>query len=133
MDQAYKAIVEGDYDLLERLIYERKIDLNSTSTYGLSLLHYACTYNQTRCTHLLLRNNANLNAFGRVNGQTPLHEAAKCGNVEVFELNFQSGDNLTDNQNAYRTRRATCGRQKWQNSITLRCHTLPSRGLRSAV
>jgi ankyrin repeat protein len=81
-------------EILERLKLEN-FDINTPiDHYEKTVLHHACGHlNCISLAEALILHNANINVQSSINGETPLHEAASIGNLDIVELLLNHGAN----------------------------------------
>ena len=65
-------------------------DINAKTSYGITPLHVAPTWNHLDIAKLLIENGANVNAKAS-DGETPLHWAASGGNLDIAKLLVENG------------------------------------------
>lgn len=79
-------------EILERLKLQNFDTDTPIDYYGKTALHKACSHlNCTSLAKALIVHNANVNAQNFINGDTPLHEAASIGNLDIVELLLNHG------------------------------------------
>ncbi|XP_072527616.1 apoptosis-stimulating of p53 protein 2b isoform X2 [Salminus brasiliensis] len=83
------ASLEGEYDLVQRIIYEVE-DPSLPNDEGITALHNAVCAGHTEIVKFLVQFGVNVNAADS-DGWTPLHCAASCNNVQVCKFLVESG------------------------------------------
>ncbi|XP_066509967.1 apoptosis-stimulating of p53 protein 2-like [Hoplias malabaricus] len=83
------ASLEGEYDLVQRIIYEVD-DPSLPNDEGITALHNAVCAGHTEIVKFLVQFGVNVNAADS-DGWTPLHCAASCNNVQVCKFLVESG------------------------------------------
>ncbi|XP_027024296.1 apoptosis-stimulating of p53 protein 2b isoform X2 [Tachysurus fulvidraco] len=83
------ASLEGEYDLVQRIIYEVE-DPSMPNDEGITALHNAVCAGHTEIVKFLVQFGVNVNAADS-DGWTPLHCAASCNNVQVCKFLVESG------------------------------------------
>ncbi|XP_061535291.1 apoptosis-stimulating of p53 protein 2-like isoform X2 [Phycodurus eques] len=83
------ASLEGEYDLVQRVIYEVD-DPSGANDEGITALHNAVCAGHGHIVHFLVHFGIDVNAADS-DGWTPLHCAASCNNVEVCKFLVESG------------------------------------------
>ncbi|XP_058238034.1 apoptosis-stimulating of p53 protein 2b isoform X3 [Hemibagrus wyckioides] len=83
------ASLEGEYDLVQRIIYEVE-DPSMPNDEGITALHNAVCAGHTEIMKFLVQFGVNVNAADS-DGWTPLHCAASCNNVQVCKFLVESG------------------------------------------
>ncbi|XP_043916133.1 apoptosis-stimulating of p53 protein 2 [Protopterus annectens] len=83
------ASLEGEYDLVQRVIYEVE-DPSMPNDEGITALHNAVCAGHTEIVKFLVQFGVNVNAADS-DGWTPLHCAASCNNVQVCKFLVESG------------------------------------------
>ncbi|XP_061582052.1 apoptosis-stimulating of p53 protein 2-like [Cololabis saira] len=81
--------LEGEYDLVQRVIYEVE-DPSMPNDEGITALHNAVCAGHTEIVKFLVQFGVNVNAADS-DGWTPLHCAASCNNVLVCKFLVESG------------------------------------------
>uniref|UniRef100_A0A3B3RP90 Tumor protein p53 binding protein, 2b n=1 Tax=Paramormyrops kingsleyae TaxID=1676925 RepID=A0A3B3RP90_9TELE len=81
--------LEGEYDLVQRIIYEVE-DPSMPNDEGITALHNAVCAGHTEIVKFLVQFGVNVNAADS-DGWTPLHCAASCNNVQVCKFLVESG------------------------------------------
>ncbi|XP_070683738.1 apoptosis-stimulating of p53 protein 2b [Pempheris klunzingeri] len=81
--------LEGEYDLVQRVIYEVD-DPSMPNDEGITALHNAVCAGHTEIVKFLVQFGVNANAADS-DGWTPLHCAASCNNVQVCKFLVESG------------------------------------------
>ncbi|XP_056303671.1 apoptosis-stimulating of p53 protein 2b isoform X1 [Danio aesculapii] len=81
--------LEGEYDLVQRIIYEVD-DPSLPNDEGITALHNAVCAGHTEIVKFLVQFGVNANAADS-DGWTPLHCAASCNNVQVCKFLVESG------------------------------------------
>uniref|UniRef100_A0AAY4DDS3 Tumor protein p53 binding protein, 2a n=1 Tax=Denticeps clupeoides TaxID=299321 RepID=A0AAY4DDS3_9TELE len=81
--------LEGEYDLVQRIIYEVD-DPSQPNDEGITALHNAVCAGHTEIVKFLVQFGVNVNAADS-DGWTPLHCAASCNNVQVCKFLVESG------------------------------------------
>ncbi|XP_034408204.1 apoptosis-stimulating of p53 protein 2-like isoform X1 [Cyclopterus lumpus] len=81
--------LEGEYDLVQRIIYEVE-DPSQPNDEGITALHNAVCAGHTEIVKFLVQFGVNVNAADS-DGWTPLHCAASCNNVQVCKFLVESG------------------------------------------
>ncbi|XP_068088947.1 apoptosis-stimulating of p53 protein 2 isoform X2 [Hyperolius riggenbachi] len=81
--------LEGEYDLVQRIIYEVE-DPSEPNDEGITALHNAVCAGHTEIVKFLVQFGVNVNAADS-DGWTPLHCAASCNNVQVCKFLVESG------------------------------------------
>lgn len=81
--------LEGEYDLVQRIIYEVD-DPSLPNDEGITALHNAVCAGHTEIVKFLVQFGVNVNAADS-DGWTPLHCAASCNNVQVCKFLVESG------------------------------------------
>ncbi|TRY96987.1 hypothetical protein DNTS_001427 [Danionella cerebrum] len=81
--------LEGEYDLVQRIIYEVE-DPSLPNDEGITALHNAVCAGHTEIVKFLVQFGVNVNAADS-DGWTPLHCAASCNNVQVCKFLVESG------------------------------------------
>uniref|UniRef100_A0A672P206 Apoptosis-stimulating of p53 protein 2-like n=1 Tax=Sinocyclocheilus grahami TaxID=75366 RepID=A0A672P206_SINGR len=81
--------LEGEYDLVQRIIYEVE-DPSLPNDEGITALHNAVCAGHTEIVKFLVQFGVNANAADS-DGWTPLHCAASCNNVQVCKFLVESG------------------------------------------
>jgi hypothetical protein len=84
------ACASGDYDEIDRLLRDCRVDINVSNVDGLTALHYACIDDNPPLVRHLLQAGANVNAVDN-EGWSVLHATASCGHVTVAETLLQFG------------------------------------------
>lgn len=84
------ACASGDYDEIDRLLRDCRVDINVSNVDGLTALHYACIDDNCELVRHLLQAGANVNAIDN-EGWSVLHATASCGHVKVAEILLQFG------------------------------------------
>ncbi|XP_075035504.1 ankyrin repeat and SAM domain-containing protein 3 [Mixophyes fleayi] len=80
----------GQYEVVQRCVHRRDIDLNQPNLGGWTPLMYACYIGHDAVVSLLLEAGVDVNCRTR-SGQTPLMLAASCGNESVAYFLIQHG------------------------------------------
>ncbi|XP_077469183.1 apoptosis-stimulating of p53 protein 2-like isoform X2 [Stigmatopora argus] len=80
--------LEGEYDLVQRIIYEVD-DPSLPNDEGITALHNAVCAGHTEIVKFLVQYGVNVNAADS-DGWTPLHCAASCNNVQVCKFLVES-------------------------------------------
>ncbi|XP_074552144.1 apoptosis-stimulating of p53 protein 2-like [Halichoeres trimaculatus] len=83
------ASLEGEYDLVQRVIYDVD-DPSMPNDEGITALHNAVCAGHTEIVKFLVQFGVNANAADS-DGWTPLHCAASCNNVQVCKFLVESG------------------------------------------
>ncbi|XP_029009447.1 apoptosis-stimulating of p53 protein 2-like isoform X2 [Betta splendens] len=83
------ASLEGEYDLVQRVIYDVD-DPSLPNDEGITALHNAVCAGHTEIVKFLVQFGVNVNAADS-DGWTPLHCAASCNNVQVCKFLVESG------------------------------------------
>ncbi|XP_077379329.1 apoptosis-stimulating of p53 protein 2-like [Festucalex cinctus] len=83
------ASLEGEYDLVQRVIYEAD-DPSGANDEGITALHNAVCAGHADIVNFLVHFGVNVNAADS-DGWTPLHCAASCNNVDVCKFLVESG------------------------------------------
>ncbi|XP_017314344.1 apoptosis-stimulating of p53 protein 2b isoform X1 [Ictalurus punctatus] len=83
------ASLEGEYDLVQRIIYEVE-DPSMPNDEGITALHNAVCAGHTEIVKFLVQFGVNVNAADS-DGWTPLHCAASCNNVQACKFLVESG------------------------------------------
>ncbi|KAE8600394.1 hypothetical protein XENTR_v10013232, partial [Xenopus tropicalis] len=83
------ASLEGEFDLVQRIIYEVE-DPSQPNDEGITALHNAVCAGHTEIVKFLVQFGVNVNAADS-DGWTPLHCAASCNNVQVCKFLVESG------------------------------------------
>ncbi|KAI9518860.1 hypothetical protein NQZ68_033981 [Dissostichus eleginoides] len=83
------ASLEGEYDLVQRVIYDVE-DPSMPNDEGITALHNAVCAGHTEIVKFLVQFGVNANAADS-DGWTPLHCAASCNNVQVCKFLVESG------------------------------------------
>ncbi|TSK67281.1 Apoptosis-stimulating of p53 protein 1 [Bagarius yarrelli] len=83
------ASLEGEYDLVQRIIYEVE-DPSTPNDEGITALHNAVCAGHAEIVKFLVQFGVNVNAADS-DGWTPLHCAASCNNVQVCKFLVESG------------------------------------------
>uniref|UniRef100_A0A3P9I7T3 Tumor protein p53 binding protein, 2b n=1 Tax=Oryzias latipes TaxID=8090 RepID=A0A3P9I7T3_ORYLA len=83
------ASLEGEYDLVQRVIYDVE-DPSMPNDEGITALHNAVCAGHTEIVKFLVQFGVNVNAADS-DGWTPLHCAASCNNVQVCKFLVESG------------------------------------------
>lgn len=83
------ASLEGEYDLVQRIIYEVD-DPSLPNDEGITALHNSVCAGHTEIVKFLVQFGVNVNAADS-DGWTPLHCAASCNNVQVCKFLVESG------------------------------------------
>ncbi|XP_051550806.1 apoptosis-stimulating of p53 protein 2-like [Myxocyprinus asiaticus] len=81
--------LEGEYDLVQRIIYEVE-NPSMPNDEGITALHNAVCAGHTEIVKFLVQFGVNANAADS-DGWTPLHCAASCNNVQVCKFLVESG------------------------------------------
>ncbi|XP_041960918.1 apoptosis-stimulating of p53 protein 2b isoform X1 [Alosa sapidissima] len=81
--------LEGEYDLVQRIIYEVD-DPSLPNDEGITALHNSVCAGHTEIVKFLVQFGVNVNAADS-DGWTPLHCAASCNNVQVCKFLVESG------------------------------------------
>lgn len=81
--------LEGEYDLLQRVIYDVE-DPSMPNDEGITALHNAVCTGHTEIVKFLVQFGVNVNAADS-DGWTPLHCAASCNNVQICKFLVESG------------------------------------------
>uniref|UniRef100_A0A8C1F8K0 Tumor protein p53 binding protein, 2b n=1 Tax=Cyprinus carpio carpio TaxID=630221 RepID=A0A8C1F8K0_CYPCA len=81
--------LEGEYDLVQRIIYEVE-DPSLPNDEGITALHNSVCAGHTEIVKFLVQFGVNANAADS-DGWTPLHCAASCNNVQVCKFLVESG------------------------------------------
>uniref|UniRef100_A0A2K5WCN3 SH3 domain-containing protein n=1 Tax=Macaca fascicularis TaxID=9541 RepID=A0A2K5WCN3_MACFA len=81
--------LEGEFDLVQRIIYEVD-DPSLPNDEGITALHNAVCAGHTEIVKFLVQFGVNVNAADS-DGWTPLHCAASCNNVQVCKFLVESG------------------------------------------
>ncbi len=76
---------------------QKNFDINAPiDYYGKTMLHHACgSLNHLQLAKALIFHDADVNVQSFIHGETPLHEAAFTGNLDIVELLLQHGADLT--------------------------------------
>uniref|UniRef100_A0A8C1V6X1 Tumor protein p53 binding protein, 2a n=1 Tax=Cyprinus carpio TaxID=7962 RepID=A0A8C1V6X1_CYPCA len=82
--------LEGEFDLVQRVIYEESHDPSQPNDEGITALHNAVCAGHTEIVKFLVQFGVNVNAADS-DGWTPLHCAASCNNVQVCKFLVESG------------------------------------------
>lgn len=77
-----------------KLLLEGKADVNKVSRFGRTPITVAVLEQHRDMVQFLLESGADPNAAGRYSGETPLHEAANLGLVELAQLLMKHGANI---------------------------------------
>lgn len=88
------ACTNGDIAECERLLNESSIDINVTTSDGLTGLHEAAICGNADMLEYLIDNGANINCCDN-EGWTPLHAAASLGQAEIVKLLLKNGADVT--------------------------------------
>ncbi|XP_076841111.1 apoptosis-stimulating of p53 protein 2b isoform X1 [Brachyhypopomus gauderio] len=83
------ASLEGEYDLVQRIIYEVE-DPSMPNDEGITALHNAVCAGHTEIVKFLVQFGVNVNAADS-DGWTPLHCAASCNSVQVCKFLVECG------------------------------------------
>uniref|UniRef100_W5KAX1 Tumor protein p53 binding protein, 2b n=1 Tax=Astyanax mexicanus TaxID=7994 RepID=W5KAX1_ASTMX len=81
--------LEGEYDLVQRIIYEVE-DPSLPNDEGITALHNAVCAGHTEIVKFLVQFGVNVNSADS-DGWTPLHCAASCNNVQMCKFLVESG------------------------------------------
>ena len=90
-----RAAGQGDLDIVKLLI-QNGADVNSKGIAGRTTLHGVIEFHPTNCIEImeiLLKNGASVNALDNCNC-SPLHHAAKIGNVKIARFLVENGCNI---------------------------------------
>jgi len=85
----HQAIFEEDYKKVEKLLRERKVNVDAEDTSGDKPLYIAALYNQVQIAKILLDYGANPNSM--THGSTALEMAATQGNIKMLKLLLDRG------------------------------------------
>ncbi|KAI9787480.1 MAG: hypothetical protein M1839_000009 [Geoglossum umbratile] len=80
--QLFQAVKAGNYKIVEELVGDSEVDLNSTDGHGATALHMASDRADEAIVRLLTEAGASVSATDR-SGATPLHIASRGGHEEV--------------------------------------------------
>ena len=94
----HESISNGRRDIVELLI-QRGADVNAKDKGGYTPLYYA----DSNSVNLLIANGADMNTKEDEEGETPLHDAARRGKIEVVQLLFEAGANVNVKDDRDRT------------------------------
>lgn len=72
-------------DIINHLVSNKLVDLNSTDTFGRTALHYACASGFVEAVNRLVQAGANYNLTNRA-GETPLIKACQFAEIRAVEL-----------------------------------------------
>lgn len=84
------ACANGDIQECERLLKERKVDINTTTTDGLTGLHEAAICGNAEMVEFLINRGANINCCDN-EGWTPLHAASSLGQTKIVQMLLDLG------------------------------------------
>jgi ankyrin repeat protein len=90
----FDAIENNEYKKFKNIIDKKYGLIYSKSFFGDSLLHAAVNNNRVNITKYLIDKALDVNTKG-ANNATPLHLAAKTGNVEIANILLKSGADLS--------------------------------------
>ncbi|XP_061190501.1 uncharacterized protein LOC133198422 [Saccostrea echinata] len=100
----------GDVDLFKFLI-EKGLDINSSSRYGKSMLHWSCRNGKLEMSKYLVSKYPDLLRAIDYDGMNVLHDAAFGGSVELFEFLIGKGLDVDSRANNGKTVLAWCCRK----------------------
>jgi ankyrin repeat protein len=83
------AVQEGEFEIVQEIIGNRIVPVNSLDQSGCSLLHWAAINNRVTIARLLIENGLNKASEGGVLGETPLHWALRKKYYLMMELIFK--------------------------------------------
>lgn len=84
----------GDIEECQRLLKDKKVDINVTTGDGLTGLHEAVICGHIKMVEFLISQEANVNCCDS-EGWTPLHAAASLGQVQMVEILLDQGADAT--------------------------------------
>lgn len=83
------AAIAGKLDMIQFLL-ANKADLNQSNMNGITALHYACINSRSQhlavVQYLVTQRLLDINTRETTTGDTPLHSAAKAGNLEIVKI-----------------------------------------------
>lgn len=88
------ACANGDICECERLLSDNSVDINVTTTDGLTGLHEAAICGNAKMVEYLIEQGADINCCDN-EGWTPLHAAASLGHVKTVETLLDCGADVT--------------------------------------
>lgn len=88
------ACTNGDVNECERLLNDKLVDIDVTTSDGLTGLHEAAICGNAQMVEWLIDHGANINCCDN-EGWTPLHAAASLGQVKIVELLLECGADCT--------------------------------------
>lgn len=88
------AAANGDLSECQRLINEKLVDINVTTSDGLTGLHEAAICGNAQLVEYLIQQNANINCCDN-EGWTPLHAAASLGHAKIVKILLDYGADAT--------------------------------------
>jgi ankyrin repeat protein len=86
----HRAVVKGDLDVAQKML-ERGANPELVDRYGCGTLHRAAMSGNPRMVRWVLALGLDPNQLDWSERNTPLHEAAICGNVEVIRILLKAG------------------------------------------
>ncbi|KAG9510925.1 Protein kinase C epsilon type, partial [Fragariocoptes setiger] len=88
------ACTNGDFDECTRLLKNKLVSINTTSSDGLTGLHEASIAGNSQMVEFLIKHNADVNCRDN-EGWTPLHAAASLGQTKIVEILLENGADST--------------------------------------
>ncbi|WP_333023961.1 ankyrin repeat domain-containing protein [Wolbachia endosymbiont of Pentidionis agamae] len=93
----FKAAKNNNFLEVQKLIKEKKADVNATNKDGDTPLHCAARNGHTEAVKVLIKNGADVNARDE-RGYTPLYVAVMCGHKNILTLLLEKGKAKIDVQ-----------------------------------
>lgn len=88
------AAANGDLGECQRLLNQKLVDINVTTSDGLTGLHEAAICGNAQLVEYLIQQNANINCCDN-EGWTPLHAAASLGHANIVKMLLDYGADAT--------------------------------------
>ncbi|XP_062587672.1 putative ankyrin repeat protein RF_0381 [Saccostrea cucullata] len=116
-NELFDAAWGGNVELFKLLI-DRGLDINCSSRYGKSMLHWSCRNGKIEMSRYLVSNYPNLLGALDNDGMNVLHDAAFGGNVKLFEFLIDKGLDVNSRANNGKTVLHWCCRNGKQTMFT---------------